>query len=261
MPDGHEPRLVKSAHRALRIVHMFTEEPRPWTFEEIRDYLGYPKASLHGLLATLVAERWLKKDETSRSYVLGIRAFETGAAYRRMFRFEEQVRNVMASVNQATGETVQAAILDGLEVVYVAKIEGKRLLRLDSEVGSRLPAHATGVGKMLLAMLPEAQLDRLLEGVELPRLTAKTIVDHAALRQELERVRAQGFSTDDEEATEGARCIAVPVFDETSRCIAALSSSVPTVHFNSAMRKKLLDNLVPAARDFSAQLGYRSSYI
>ena len=248
------PEAVKSAHRALQIVGLFSEETRPWSFQEMTDYLGYPRASMHGLLETLVADRWLAKDSSTKRYSLGIKAFEAGAAYQRINTLETLARRVMDRIRSDTGETVQLAVLDGLEAVYVAKAVGSRLLRLDSEVGSRLPAHATGVGKVLLSCLPERELHERLEGVELERLTERTITTHAGLMDELASIRERGFATDNEECTLGARCVAVPVRRVDGSCAAAMSISVPTAQHTAELRQRLARDLRRGAEELSHQL-------
>jgi DNA-binding IclR family transcriptional regulator len=165
----------------------------------------------------------------------------------------------MTEIRDTIDETVQMAVLDGRHNVYVAKVSGNQLLGLASEVGRRLPAHATGLGKVLLAGLPGPKLSVLLDGVELERYTDRTLTNRRALAQALAEIRANGFGEDAEEFTVGVRCVAVPVFDQRGTTVAALSVSVPIIRFDEAHRKRALTLLRDGAEHLSASLGFRPS--
>jgi DNA-binding IclR family transcriptional regulator len=248
---------VKSAQRALEILDLLTHEERALSFQEIADLLGYPRSSLHGLLRTLVGRSWLELDPGSRRYSLGIRTWEAGHAYLRARDLADRARPFMERVRDATDETVQMSVLDGRHNVYVAKSVGTQRLVLASEIGRRLEAHATGLGKVLLAGLETYELERRLAGVKLERMTPNTVTDRAALKEELRRVRERGYATDNGEYTVGVRCVAVPIVDHSERVIAALSVSIPNVRFSAGWQQKTLAELEAAAADLSAALGYR----
>jgi DNA-binding IclR family transcriptional regulator len=248
---------VKSAERALSILDLLTRTEQALTFGEIADALGYPRSSLHGLLRTLHDRGWITLDPATRRYSLGIRAWEAGNAYLRAVDLADRARPYISRVRDALDETVQVAVLDGRHNVYITKAEGGQRLVLDSEVGRRLEAHATGQGKVLLAGLDPQELDTRLTGVTLERFTDHTITDHAALRAELDRIQARGYAEDNEEYTIGVHCVAVPVRDRTGAVTAAMSISVPTVRFGLARRDEALRRLDSAARELSTALGYR----
>jgi DNA-binding IclR family transcriptional regulator len=247
---------VKSALRALEILELLTSVERPLSFAEIGERLGYPRSSLHGLMRTLLQRGWVELDG-ARAYTLGIRAWEAGQSYHRALSLAERGRQYMERVRDQLNETVQMAVLDGRRHVYIAKVDGAQRLVLQSEVGRRLEAHATALGKALLAHVDEAELDRLLDGVALERFTPATISDTAALRAELERIRARGYATDDEEYTPGVRCVAAPVRSHDGRVVAAMSVSVPTVRFRAQIGARARALITAAAADLSAALGYR----
>lgn len=251
--DGH----VKSALRVLEILNLLTSAEQPLSFSEIGEALGYPRSSLHGLLTTMARLGWAEYVEAGR-YTLGIRAWEAGHSYMRGLSLAERARPYMERVRDQLNETVQLAVRDGRWNVYIAKVDGSQQLTLQSEVGRRLQAHATGVGKVLLAGLPDPALTALLDGVELERFTPSTITDTDELRRELHRVRARGYSGDDEEYTPGVRCVAAPVLDHTAQVVAAMSVSVPTVRFGATVRAHARALVIAATADLSAALGYRS---
>jgi hypothetical protein len=150
-------------------------------------------------------------------------------------------------------------VLDGRFNVYVAKFDGQQALVLASAVGRRLPAHATGVGKVLLADLDHAALERLLRNVKLERFTKNTLTDKAALYRRLQTIRDAGYGTDDEEYTIGVRCVAVPVRDQRGQVIAAMSVSVPVIRFDEESSARALALLMKGASELSAALGYRET--
>jgi DNA-binding IclR family transcriptional regulator len=138
----------------------------------------------------------------------------------------------------------------------VSKVDGNQALSLASAVGRRLPAHATGVGKVLLAGLPESSLDALFRSVRMERFTAQTVADLPSLRKRLARIRRLGYGTDEEEYTIGVRCVAVPIRDQHGVIVAAMSVSAPAVRFDKKRSQEALDLLVDAAAQLSSALGY-----
>jgi DNA-binding IclR family transcriptional regulator len=164
-------------------------------------------------------------------------------------------------VRDALDETVQLSVLDGRFNVYMAKLDGQQMLVLASEVGRRLPAHATGVGKVLLAGLDHAALERLFSNVKLERFTKNTLTDKAALYRRLKIIRDVGYGTDEEEYTIGVRCVAVPISDQRGQVIAAMSVSVPVIRFDDEISTRALTLLLSAASELSAALGYQDTPI
>ena len=248
--------MVKSALRALEILDLLTRESRALSFSDLQARLGYPKASLHELLTTMTGARWIEFDPATRRYVLGVRVWEGGIAYGRMVPLESRALPLMKRVRDTTTETVQLAVLDNFDALYIAKIDGVHMLRLDSSVGLRLKPHATAVGKILLAGLPDNLLLAWLEDRVLERYTPHTITEPAALLAELSAIRALGHATDREERTLGAACVAVAIRDHLGTCIAAMSVSAPAVRFAERERESALIHLRAAADELSASLGH-----
>lgn len=227
---------VKSARRALAILELLSERAAALTFTEIGRALDYPRSSLHGLLRTLEESQWIEQDEQTRSYSLGIRAWQAGSAYGRAVGLADRARRFMEEVRDALDETVQLAVLDdGRHNVYIAKVDGAQLLVLE----------------------PPEQLRARLGSGPLERFTANTIADPEALADELARVRARGYALDNEEYTAGVRCVAVPVHDHTTAVVAGMSVSVPSIRFGDERREQALALLLRASAGLSAALGYR----
>ena len=204
--------LVKSADRVLQIFDLIANQG-PLTFSEVVAALELPASSTHNLLKTLVRRRYLVLQPDDRRYHLGLRLWEVAQSYAAGDDLPRLAQPLMDRVVELTRETVQLARLDGIENVYLAISESPQPMKLVSAVGKRLYAHATGLGKVLLAGLDEPEVRRRLARVRLPRFTANTIVDHDELLAALRRIRLQGYATDNEEYVIGCRCIAMPVRD------------------------------------------------
>lgn len=249
---------VKSADRALSILELLIQINHPLTFAEIGTALGYPRSSLFGLLSTLQSRGWIDLDERTRTYRLGIRTFEAGNAYQRSLSLLPIALPHMERIRDALDETVQISVLKGRYNIYLGKVEGGQRLRLASDVGLRLEAHATALGKMIMADLSEPALDTLFDGVTLETFNPNTIRTLDALKAELALSRDRGYATDNEEYTQGLRCFALPIRDHTGRTIAAMSVSFPTVRLTEARGEQARTMLNTAVTQISAVLGYQA---
>jgi len=246
---------VKSAVRVLDILDALAKEPNGLSFTELLRVLSFPKSSLHELLAGLTDRGYVEFDGERRTYGLGIRVWENGQAYLRHRDLVREARPVMEEIVRAVNETVQLAILDGIENVYLAKVDCSHPVRLQSEVGKRLFAYATGLGKVLLAHLPEDELVARLAGRSLPRFTPNTVTDEGQMRAELAIVRERGFAVEDQEYTPGLRCIAVPVLQPGGLVTAAMSASIPIMRANAAQLSLALSSLASGSLELSRRLG------
>ncbi|KRA24812.1 hypothetical protein ASD65_10550 [Microbacterium sp. Root61] len=247
---------VKSAQRTLELLEVVARYSDGVTFVELAEQLPYPKSSLHGLLHTIVAMKWLTLDPDDRRYSIGVRPWEVGQAFRRSRDLVIRARRYLREANEALDETVQLGILDDLDVVYLDKVEGTQPLRLVSSVGSRLPAYVTGIGKALLSGVPLSTLRERFVGQSLPGYTPHTITSGEELLEVIEKVRSQGFATDDGEYSHGVFCVAVPITGRGGRVVAALSFSVPKARLDSGdvTVERMIEVLTSSATSISAAL-------
>jgi DNA-binding IclR family transcriptional regulator len=248
---------VKSADRALTVVE-FVAGKGSASFTEILEGLSLPRSSAHGLLNTLCAAGWLDHSSANKQYSLGLRAWQVGQLYTGHQTLANVAKPVMDRLSASLGETVQLALLDGVENVYIAISQAPGGMRLGSSVGMRLLAHATGIGKALLSMLEPEEAERRLESVALPRLTEKTVTDIGALKSLVTQAKGAGFALDDEEYLEGCRCVAVPLTSKAGGGMyAALSVTMPTARTDAGWPGNILSPLVAAAQEIRALLGVR----
>jgi IclR family KDG regulon transcriptional repressor len=216
--------------------------------------LGVPKGTAHAILTALVAGGLVERAGDGSRYRLGVGVHELGARYVEAHDVVRDGRLAVNAVSAETGETSQLAMLDGTDVVYLAKAEGRDGLRLVSAVGRRLPAHVTALGKALLATLPDAQLAELYRDYRFPALTPNSLTNWPDLAAELERVRRLGYAEDHEESNAGVCCLALAIYDHRDQAVAGLSVSVPTVRW-SGREPMLLRAVARAAWDLSRRLG------
>jgi IclR family transcriptional regulator, acetate operon repressor len=195
---------VKSAVRTVALLDFFARQGGMYSLSEIQQELGYPKSSLYQLLRTLVSLGWVETDPTGTLYRIGMRALLVGASYVDGDPVVGMAHDTLDWLAEATGETINFARLDDLDVVYLSSRPSRHNLRPVVRVGRRLPAHCTALGKALLADRGDIDPPAVLEP-----LTRHTITDRDELRAELLRTRERGYAVDREENTEGVNCFAV----------------------------------------------------
>jgi len=251
-------RAVPAVSRALDILELFLTDGT-LSAPEITARLGLPRTTVHELVNTLVDRDYLSAEPGAPTrYRLGIRLFQLGGHFASRLDLTREAQDVAAEIAAACDETVHVALLDGSDVVYVAKVDSTHPVRMVSAVGRRLPAHCTAVGKILLsAMSPEAFEARYPRGRALPAMTPHSITSPARLRQHLAEVRETGVAYDDRESNEAVGCVAAGVYDSTGHMVAGMSISVPTIRWNDQRRAEWTELVRRGAAMLSRRLGHR----
>jgi IclR family KDG regulon transcriptional repressor len=248
--------VLTTVRNAARLLKEFRSREESIGVSELARRLGLGKSGVHRLLATLVSEGLLERDPPTGGYRLGIVMFELGEAVKVHLDLHAAAGPVLAQLREQTGESSQVGVLDGVEVVYVDRLESAHSLRLFTETGRRVPAHCTSSGKVLLAYCPEHEREALLARGPLPRLTPHTIVDPAALRDELAAVRARGWAEAVDEREIGVASLAAPVRDVHGDVVAAISIGAPVARFGAVPRRRHAGALVEAGEAISRRLGW-----
>lgn len=246
--------VVQVLARALRILWTMAERNDGWTLEELAHERDLNKPSLLRILRTLESDGIVVRE--NERYRLGPRVLDLGYGYLHGLELDTAARPFMHELAAATDQTVSLAVLDGLDVVYIAFERANHELGIVGEIGGRHPANATALGKVLLADLALDDLHGLLAGRELPRLTHRTICTRDALVTHLERVRVQGYAVDDEERGIGIRCVAAPMRDAQGRVIAGISVSGAIFHVTDDVLGEYAHLVREAAAAISERLGY-----
>ncbi len=223
--ESARPILNFSVSRAFAILEFLANAGSPQELSSICKALQLNKSTTYRFLTTLESLGYVDQDLQTGRYRLGARVTWLASKFLDAIDLRTVARPLLLGLRDETGETIHLAVLDHFEVVYIDKVDGKSSVRMASSVGNRLPAHATGLGKALLAFMPEDAWQSYVEMVGLARRTANTITDPMNFYQELQRIRQRGYSVDDAENEDGIRCVAMPVRDHTSKVVAAISIS------------------------------------
>lgn len=204
-------RTVKSAERTLTILETLGKARAPISVTDLHRQTGYPRSSLHQLLHTMADAGWIQFTDDGSGVEIGYRALVVGTSYLDRDGAVQRASRTLELIRDASGYTAHYARLQGPNVIYLATREASESHRLTSRVGRQLPAHATALGKALLAELSPDEVSGVLPPGRLPALTANTVTDAVHLAEQLEETRARGYSIEREENTLGVSCISAVV--------------------------------------------------
>ncbi|MCW8971169.1 MAG: helix-turn-helix domain-containing protein, partial [Rhodospirillales bacterium] len=220
---------VQSLSRALSILDALAQNEGGLTLTEIAHTVTLAPSTTHRLLTTLQQERHVRFDRDRGLWQVGVQAFVIGNAFIRSRDIVAMARPFMRQLMETSGETVNLAVTDQGEAVYLSQVECREMMRALAKPGARVPMHCSAVGKALLAEMKDVEVGKILRGRGLYRLTDKTIDTGEALRAELAATRKRGYAIDDEEHAIGLRCVSAPIYDEYGEPLAAISLSGPMV--------------------------------
>lgn len=254
------PATSRTAERIVDVLTLLATSEEPLTALEIATTGGFPKSSTHQLLNYLASRRFVDYDPVQRTWSLGLALFELGLAYRRGRPLEEIGRTILVELCQATSTTSHLAVCDGTEVLYVDKQQrrtGTGTTQLVTEIGVRLPAHLTAVGRALLATMDDAELKELYSGYGFPQRTAAGPQSVAELVADLDQVRAAGYALESGLTTAGITCVAAAVYDHRSEPIAALGITFITDQMTAEQVESHTETVRESARQLSRELGWK----
>ncbi len=250
---------VKSLIKALSILEALAEAEKPaYTLTELSRKLRLHVSTVHRLVVNLARQGFVEQDPSTGGYQLGFRIMRMGLSVLDRLDFRRVALPLLRELNEKTQETVHLVILQGERGVSIEKILSPQPVGLDARLGGIMPLHCTGVGKALLAFEGDELLQRVSKSPGLERFTARTITSLPQLRKELERIRARGYSVDNEEVVEGLRCVAAPVFDHTGRVVAAFSVAGPATRVTLEREPEIARLVRETSQQISHRLGYRS---
>ncbi|NRQ32238.1 helix-turn-helix domain-containing protein [Nonomuraea sp. NN258] len=244
---------VQSLARGLAVIRAFSAAEPELTLSQVARITGLTRAAARRFLLTLADLGYVRSD--GRLFALTPRVLELGYAYLSSLSLPEVADPHLERLAAEVRESASVAVLDGADVVYVARVATARIMRVSISIGTRFPAYCTSMGRVLLAALSAGEFDDYLERAEPRRLTSRTIVLPAALRAEVARVRAQGWAMVDQELEEGLRSIAAPVRDRSGRTVAAVNVSTHASRTSlQQVRRDLLPPLLATAARIEADL-------
>lgn len=237
--------------KACDVLDRVSAFDRPARFGELLEHSPFPKATLYRLLQTLTSQGMLAYDPESQTYSLGMRLVRLAHAAWSQSSLAPIARPHLDALSRKLGETVHLAQLDASQVLYVDKRNATEPVQMFSQAGKVGPAYCTGVGKAMLAFLPESDLARALSQQSYHRFTPNTLAGESALRDELSAIRAIGHAFDREEHEPGIICIAAPILSPGGHLLGALSVTGPTTRTDLAQ----LGGWAPLVRDTADRIG------
>lgn len=253
---AHSSRMIGSVQRAVDILNLFDQQSPELGTTQIAKALSLHKSTAASLVYTLEANGYLRQNPKTRKYRLGYKLVERASAMLEQVEIRQVAYPFLLDLRNRWNETVNLAVLDGNDIIYVERFLGSKALGMPSEVGNRAPAHSTALGKAILACYPRSHTRLFVNQFGLRAITPKTIIDPDAFCAELEKTSEQGFAVDDEENELGGRCVAVPVFDDAGKPVAAVSISAPTSRMPISQVTEAGAMVRETAKAISRSLGY-----
>jgi IclR family pca regulon transcriptional regulator len=241
--------FVQSLERGLSVIRAFDAEHRELALSEVARATGLTRAAARRFLLTLVRLGYVNFYD--RRFSLRPRVLELGYAYLSSLSLPEVAQPHMEALVAKVNESSSISVLDDTDIVYVVRVPTRRIMSITLAVGTRLPAYATSMGRVLLAGLPDDELVDRLERIRFEPLTARTVTDVGALRKTLTTVRRQDYAATDQELEEGLRSLAVPIRDVAGTVTSALNVSV---HASRTSMAALRRDFLPPAQEAAAAI-------
>ncbi|MFH9040368.1 IclR family transcriptional regulator C-terminal domain-containing protein [Streptomyces sp. NPDC017966] len=251
--DVRGPHFVRSFERGLAVIRAFDADHPALTLSEVARACELTRAAARRFLLTLADLGYVHTD--GRLFRLTPRVLELGYSYLAGFTLPQIAEPYLERLVAQVRESSSLCVLDGDDVVYVARVPTSRIMTASITVGTRFPAHLTSVGRVILAGLPDAEIDTRLARADLRPLTARTLVTADALRAELRRVRRQGYALVDQELEDGLRSVAAPVRDRDGEVVAGVNIAVHAGRNSvESVRRDLLPHLLATVARIDADL-------
>jgi IclR family KDG regulon transcriptional repressor len=245
--------------KVLRILELLDHSTHGLQLKDIATKTGINKSTAHRFLRHLEEENYLFRDAAG-TYMPGARLARLGSGVSFQTTLCRICRPVLERLRMATGETVNLAVLDGVEIVYLDVLESQQMFRLVSPIGMRRPAHRTSLGKAIIANLDDLrQKEEILSSIQTAPSTSRKANDASRLKKTLRQICEQGFSLDDEETVIGARCVGAAIFGTGGGVVGGISVSGPILRITKERLPFFSGEVCKASREISWQLGNRVS--
>jgi len=248
---------VQSLTRGLSILEALAESASGLTLTDVAQRAQLPPSTTHRLLSTLGKMGYVYQAGDLGLWYVGLQAFTVGTTFLANRDFVAQSHAYMHRLMEQAGETANLAILDGTEAVFIAQVQCHEMMRTLVKLGSRVPLHASGVGKAIFAALPDPQVDAILKVRGLPRITENTIVAMETMWAALRVIRQRGYSFDDEEHARSTRCVGAAVYDEHAEPLGAISIAGPSSRLVDERIRHLGPVVAHVAEELTRHLGGR----
>ena len=256
-PQKKERFYNRSLERALKILCAFNRDRQALTLSQLSKILNLSKATVSRLSFTLMKCDFLRYDPPSKQYSLGLKLFELGSVIFSSFSIRRVAIPHLSQLQSRLGKTTFLGVLQDDELVYIDKRENpSNPIRFASQIGTRRPPHFGMLGQILMAYLPESEVNRLLRKSPLKPFTRRSLTNQTEFKKRLGRIRDRGFFVDKEEALEGTTGIAAPIWDYTGNVIAVVGVGIISSSLNSNGTKQIIKEVCETARKISQEMGY-----
>jgi DNA-binding IclR family transcriptional regulator len=256
-PSSEEPQFDRTLVKGMRLLEILAESQQPRGITDLASATGLLKSNVHRILQTLVELRYVRREAETGRYSCTMRLWEYGELVADRLDVRSLARPLLEKLARDTLETVHLAILDGLDVIYIDKLDSPQQIPAYSRIGGRAPAHAVATGKALLAFAAPETLERLYN-CDLQRFSKMTITSGKRLAAEFANIRKTGLALNSGEWREGVNGIAAPLLDHRNRAVAAIGVTCPGVRVSQASVKLLGPHVRSAAQEISALLGHNA---
>ena len=254
-----DKKIITSLVRGLRILELFGESSRPLTLTEVARMSQLSKTTVQRFLNTLSSIGYLDRDEW-KTYSLNIKVLSLGFNFLNNHNLTNMIKPYVRELSLDLGKTANLVVLDDVDVVYLYRREVKKFLTFDIHPGSRLPAHCTAGGKVLLSGLDDADLRKRMAKMELSQVTVMTITSKERLWQEIMESRRRGYAICDREISMDLYSIAVPLVSDDGKMLAAINISIDAHASDAAMKNRVLTKVLETGKEISNLLGYKGMY-
>lgn len=249
---------IKVLLNAFSIFDILIKKNQPLSIHELSENLNIYPSTIHRILDTLHYLGYIEKKLDSDEYQIGLKAIELGLLKLNQIKLIQEANPYLEALSKEMNENVYLGVLFEGEVMYEAKKEALRKIRLITHIGTRAPVHCTSLGKVLIANLPPKKREKILGDKPLHRLTKNTIVDRKILKKEIVKVQKLGYAIDDEEHENEIRCVAAPIRNHQGKVIAAVSISGPSYRFTPDREATMVKTIIKTAKEISLRLGWNS---
>jgi IclR family KDG regulon transcriptional repressor len=243
-----------TALKALKVLEAVAASSQPVSVSEVAQRVDIDGSTAYRMLRTLVDAGYVVQDEISKRYRLSYKVVSLSRNLLAENKVTRLIHERLEQITAETCETLHLSVLDGNETVLILQVKGTQLVTVDFQIGDRVPLHCTSIGKVLLAFQDVQYIEEII-AAGLPKMASSTITDPDELRKELQRIRSQGYATDDREFSDNMRCVAVPIFESGGRVHRGISISGPDFRFTFERLEELKDPLLKASWELSEQLG------
>ncbi len=249
---------VQSIDRVLDILEALSASPQGMALSDLAAATSLHASTAHRLLASLAGRGYVRKDPQSGKYRLTLRLYEISRRVSSVLDLFTASKPILETLSNEVREVIHLVERDGNEVFYLYKMEPfSRPINITSSVGLHNPMYCTGVGKSILAYLPEKEVRDIWDQTQVVQFTPKTIVTWEALQEDLERTRQRGYAIDDEEHDLGVRCMAAPIYSWNGNPLGAMSISGPAVRMTDSTIAEFAPKLLHTAGEISGSMGWR----